>query len=89
MWVLALFTLSMIATLLSYKKRSLGRYKLDLLALISGSAAVMFLVDSIHSYLEEGTFIEFTYDSLILSMILTASAVMIWVIALLLMRSRR
>lgn len=89
MWVIALALLSLTATALWYKMRPRNEYRLDLLALISGSAATMFLVDSIYSYFEEGVFIEISSDSVLLSVVLTLSAVLLWLIVLVAKRLTR
>lgn len=59
------------------------KYRLDVLASISSGAAIMFLIDSIFNYLEEGVFLELSWNALILSMLLIALTTIIWAITLL------
>lgn len=91
MWPIAMLVLSAISALLWYRTRHtpLDRYRLDVLALISGGAATMFLVDSAYSYLEEGVFIDVSGDALLLSMVLTLFTIALWLLIVLVKRVLR
>lgn len=71
-----------ISGLLWYRTRDSNRYRLDILTLICGGALIMFFIDSLYSYLEEGIFIEFTVETFTLSIILILSAIILWLIIL-------
>ncbi|MEM1644473.1 MAG: hypothetical protein QXL96_01155 [Ignisphaera sp.] len=86
MYFVALSLLAIISGYLWYKTRVGNRYRLDILALISSGAAVMFLIDSLYSYLGGEGFVEFSVDSLILSIILSLTATIIWLIVLVIKR---
>ncbi|MEM0281683.1 MAG: hypothetical protein QXF00_01115 [Desulfurococcaceae archaeon] len=88
MWFIALLSLSVISTLLWYKTRSHNKYRFDILALISGSAATMFFVDAVYRYLNEGVFIEVTADSISLSLVLVLFVVIFWFTMLITRRPR-
>lgn len=79
MWPLAMLALALISTTLWYKTRA---HSLDVLALISGGAAVMFLVDSLYAYIEEGTFVELSWDAAVLSALLVIAAIVLWLAVL-------
>lgn len=85
----ALLVLSLISTLL-YLRTSIGvKYRLDALALVSGSASLMFLVDSLYSYVAgEGGF-EAGLDTVILSIVLALVAVSVWLFLVLTDFSKR
>lgn len=77
---IALLALSLISTLL-YLKTSTGvKYRLDVLALISGSASLMFLVDFVYSYVEGEGRLELNLDITVLSTLLVLVAVMVWLL---------
>lgn len=78
MWAIVLLLISAISTIAWYKTRFVNKYRFDLLAVISGSAGLMFLVDSVYSYLEEGVLFEFNYDALLLTITLVISVLLIW-----------
>jgi len=86
MWPIALLALAVTSFILWYRVRSLESLRLDLLALISGGAAVMFLVDSIFSYIEEGVFLDLSWQAATLSALLVVLAIGLWAAALLLTR---
>ncbi|MEM0380452.1 MAG: hypothetical protein QXP71_03880 [Desulfurococcaceae archaeon] len=87
MYSIVLITLSIITSLIWFKNRD-SRLRLDILALITGSSGLMFLIDNIFSYLEEGVFIETSTDTLILTVILVLFAIILW-IAVLLIKSMK
>lgn len=78
MWSITLLLVSILSTIAWYKTRSSNKYRFDILAIITGSAGLMFLVDSIYSYFEEGVFIEINYNAILLTLVLTTSALLIW-----------
>lgn len=80
MWPVALLALSIISVTLWYKFKSAGKYRLDVLALISSGAATMFLVDSLYSYFEKGEFIELSPDAALLSAVLVLFTIALWAI---------
>lgn len=82
MIVIALSILAVVSGLLWYRTGSGKRYRLDVIALVSSGAAVMFFVDSVYSYLEEGVFAGLAVDALQLSMVLVLVAVAIWAMRL-------
>jgi len=87
LYSIVLITLSIITSLIWFKNRD-SRLRLDILALITGSSGLMFLIDNIFSYLEEGVFIETSTDTLILTVILVLFAIILW-IAVLLIKSMK
>ncbi|MEM2025423.1 MAG: hypothetical protein QXK88_02940 [Desulfurococcaceae archaeon] len=89
MWSIALFVLSIISSALWYRTRYTNKYKLNILALISGGATLMFFVDAIYTYLEEGTFIELSLDALTLSLTLVIFTIALWIIAAIPWKTRR
>ncbi|MEM1675731.1 MAG: hypothetical protein QXX35_05885 [Desulfurococcaceae archaeon] len=82
MYSIVLITLSIITSLIWFKNRD-SRLRLDILALITGSSGLMFLIDNIFSYLEEGVFIETSTDTLILTVILVLFAIILWIVIIL------
>lgn len=86
MYFIALSLLAIISSFLWYRNRENNRYRLDVLSLISGGAAVMFLVDSLYRYLEEGIVIEFSTETLTLSGLLVLVAVSLWLVTLIIKR---
>ncbi|GEM_PF-1237972 len=86
MYFIALSLLAIISGFLWYRNRESNRYRLDILSLISGGATVMFLVDSLYRYLEEGIFIEFSTEALTLSGLLVLVAVSLWLVVLIIKR---
>jgi len=88
MWLPLLLALSIASAFLRLRTSFGRKYRLDVLALISGGAAVMFLVDSIYSYLEDGVFVELSTEALYLALTLVLSSVVIWLLTLALARPR-
>ncbi|MEM0004806.1 MAG: hypothetical protein QXE10_02340 [Desulfurococcaceae archaeon] len=78
MWAIALLLISALSTIAWFKTRAVNKYRFDLLAVISGSAGLMFLVDNIYSYLNEGVLFEFNYDAVLLTITLVISALLTW-----------
>lgn len=83
MWSIALLVLAVVSSVLWYKLRHTNKYRLDILALIAGGAAVMSLVDSAYSYFEEGVFVDLSWSAVLLSAVLVAFAIVLWIIILL------
>jgi len=77
-WAAALLALSAASAALWLKSERARRLRLDALALISGGAAVMFLVDSAFSYAEGGPLFETGAEAVALSAALVLSALAIW-----------
>lgn len=86
MWPLTLLALAILSGALHRLTKGARRYRLDLLALVSGGAATMALVDSLHSYFEGGTLLDSSTEAAALSLIVVLAAVATWVIALALQR---
>lgn len=84
MLFLALLALTILSGILWYEERGRNRYRLDILTLIAGGGTIMFLVDSIYRYVDEGVFLELSLDTLLLSLILVVSAILLWGAVLLL-----
>lgn len=82
MLAIPLLALSLVSTIIWYKTRFGSKYRLDLLALISGGASTMFLVDMFIEYLETGILINTSLDSILAAFILIISALAIWILVL-------
>ena len=83
MWILFLVFLTITSGILWYRTRSENKYRFDILGWISLGSLIMFLVDKIYSYVEEGVFVEFTVEALYLGIVLVLTTVMLWLIVLL------
>lgn len=82
MYQFVLLALAVVSSVLRYKVKDSHKYRLEALALISGGAAAMFLVDSVFSYLEGEVFIELSWNAATLSAVLVALVIALWVVAL-------
>lgn len=82
MWSITLLAISIISLLAWYKTRGNNKYRFDILALITGSAGLMFLVDKVYTYLEEGVFIETDANAVLLTIILVVASLLIWLAVL-------
>jgi len=82
LWSITLLAISIISLLAWYKTRGNNKYRFDILALITGSAGLMFLVDKAYTYLEEGVFIETDANAVLLTIILVLASIIIWLIIL-------
>lgn len=81
MWPLVLLAVALASAALWYRGYRSGKpdkYKLGSLTLIFAGAALMFLLDSAFTYIEEGTFVEYSLDALKLSALLVAAGVGMW-----------
>jgi len=80
-YLVVLALASIVATIMwrAYK----GRYRLDTLALILWAATIMFTVDKAYAYIVEGEeFLSLDSESLLLGIVLVASAIAIWMLAI-------
>lgn len=75
--------LAVVSSMLWYRLRRKNEYRLNILALIASGAAVMSLVDSAYSYLKEGVFVDLSWSAVLLSAVLVAFTVVLWVLILL------
>lgn len=81
MYLVVLALASIVATIMwrTYK----SRYRLDTLALILWAATIMFTVDKAYAYMVEGEeFLSLDSESLLLGVVLVASAIALWVLAI-------
>lgn len=88
MYFIVLSVLALISGFLWFKTKTGNRYRLDVLTAVSSGAAVMFLVDSLYSYLEGEDFVEFSVNSFILSLVLVLTAIAIWLTVLAVRKQR-
>jgi len=80
-YLVVLALASIVATIMwrTYK----GRYRLDKLALILWAATIMFTVDKAYAHIVEGEeFLSLDSESLLLGIVLVASAMVLWVLAI-------
>jgi len=80
-YLVVLALASIVATIMwrTYK----GKYRLDTLALILWAATIMFTVDKAYAYMVEGEeFLSLDSESLLLGAVLVASAIALWVLAI-------
>ncbi|MEM4718114.1 MAG: hypothetical protein QXE81_05080 [Desulfurococcaceae archaeon] len=88
MYAILMFMLS-IVSLIAWRKTMFGnKYRLDLLALISISAAVMFIVDMVFEYVESGELLIVQMELLSNTVVLVSFTVFLWIIALKLVNSK-
>jgi len=76
-YLVVLALASIVATIMwrAYK----DRYRLDTLALILWAATIMFTVDKAYAYMVEGEeFLSLDSESLLLGVVLVASAMVLW-----------
>lgn len=84
-WLISTSLAAVVSTLIWYIRNPGDRYKLGLLSLIFWGAAVMIFIDHLVGYiLERGEFLEMTGEAGVIGLSLIVTALVIWVIALLL-----
>ncbi|MEM4224764.1 MAG: hypothetical protein QXX93_02265 [Desulfurococcaceae archaeon] len=77
---LALILVSLVSMVLQHGVKSSGKYRLDILAAISGGAGVMFLVDSA---LNDELVISINEEFVVLTVLLVITALILWLVSLL------
>lgn len=85
MWLVALALAAVISTMLWYFKDD-GRYRLDMLSLIFWGSTIMVLIDHAMGYyndvilagLEEGEFVEVSWQAFMLSILLVCVGIALW-----------
>ena len=85
MWLVALALAAVISTMLWYFKDD-GRYRLDILSLIFWGSTIMVLIDHAMGYyndvilagLEEGEFVEVSWQAFMLSILLVCVGIALW-----------
>lgn len=78
MYSLALIIFSIAFAILWYKTRNNNKLRFDILALISGGSGLMFLVDNIYCYIEEGVLFKMDSEVITLTTILLISVILLW-----------
>lgn len=89
MWLVALTLAAVISTIFWYFKDD-GRYRLDILSLIFWGSTIMVFIDHAIGYyndviltgLEEGTFVEISWQAFMLSILLVCAGIMLWILYL-------
>ncbi len=82
MWLILMLFLSIFSTLAWYLWDD-GRYRTEVLALVSWGTTIMVFADHLMSYFTDGVFLEVSVDALLLGFVLVAFALLIWLGALL------
>ena len=85
MWLVALALAAVISTMLWYFKDD-GRYRLDMLSLIFWGSTIMVFIDHAMGYyndvilagLEEGEFVEVSWQAFMLSILLVCVGIALW-----------
>ena len=84
-WLLTTSLAAVVSTLIWYIKSPGDKYKLGFLSLILWGATVMILIDHLIGYIvERGEFLEMTKEAGVIGLSLIVTALVIWVIAILL-----
>lgn len=78
MYALVLITLSIVSTLVWYRKRG-GKikFRFDTFALITGGSGLMFLIDNLFNYSEEGVLFKLDTETFVLTIVLAFSAIVL------------
>lgn len=78
MYSLVLIIIAIVSSMIWFRNKGCKKwFRLDTLAIVSGSAGLMFLVDDMYKLLEEGVLIEVNSESLFLTIILVISTIVI------------
>lgn len=82
MYSIVLITISILTSILWFRNKK-SKFRLDILALVSGSAGLMFLIDNIYSYLEEGVLFTIDVETIVLTTVLVVFTIILWLTILL------
>jgi peptidoglycan biosynthesis protein MviN/MurJ (putative lipid II flippase) len=84
MWLIITALAAIVTTVIWYVKTPEDKYKLGLLSLFFWGATIMWLVDHIMAYLDEGgAFFEINRDATLLGISVIVGALLVWLIVLL------
>jgi peptidoglycan biosynthesis protein MviN/MurJ (putative lipid II flippase) len=84
MWLIITALAAIVTTVIWYVKTPEDKYKLGLLSLFFWGATIMWLVDHVMAYLDEGgAFFEINRDATLLGISVIVGALLVWLIVLL------
>ncbi|AGG07043.1 MULTISPECIES: hypothetical protein [Dehalococcoides] len=85
MWLIMTLVAALITTAIWYIKAPDDKYKLGFLSLMFWGASIMWLVDHVIAYLQEGgEFLEINQDAILLGVSVIIFGLLVWEISLLL-----